>query len=69
MFKKKKSGSILHKLEILIKVRGIYILELGIFGFRAQIIITSSGSEKTEKLTILPSVYLALTGTKMENQK
>ena len=69
MFKKRKSGSILHKLEILIKVRGIYILELGTFGFRAQIIITSSGSEKTEKLTILPSVYLALTGTKMENQK
>ena len=49
MFKKKKSGSILHKLEILIKVRGIYILELGAFGFRAQIIITSSGSEKTRK--------------------
>ena len=57
MFKKKKSGSMLYKLEILIKVGGMYILELGTFGFRAEIVISSSGSEKNEKLTIVPSVY------------
>ena len=54
MFKKKESGSILYKLEILIKVGRIYILELGTFGFPAQIVISSSGSEK---LTSASSIY------------
>ena len=50
MFKKKESGSILYKLEILIKVERIYILQLGTFDFRAQIVIRSSGSEKPKTL-------------------
>ena len=57
MFKKKKSGSILYKLEMLIKVVGIYILDIGTFGFRTEIVISSSESEKNEILTIVPSVY------------
>ena len=37
--------------------RGIYILELGTFGFRPQFVMSSSGSQKPEKLTSIPSVY------------